>query len=267
MIAYCGYMSGGKTYSAVRKMLECLYNSEIVVSNVKLNCRGVTQYLMIPCLLWKQNYYILEEHGEQAHLPYHSIDIYDYYSYPCGSPRGRGNLRVNIFLDEASSYFDSIKQSGSAEIQDLAAWVRHTEKRGQYMYLIMQFMSDLQKRLRNHVHEIIICRNTSNIRLPLVKLPLPFFLRGYVLTTRFGADEKTQLERTQWTKIDRRIYDCYDTSQIVVGQQFTQSNCITLPTGRDRVRFLGVWVWITITLHILCATLGLLYFSASSPRF
>lgn len=218
MFGFVGHMSGGKTYSAVADMLQRLLDGHIVVSNIRLNCKGVTSYLDIPCCAWKQNFYYLTE----TPVGYHEISLLDYENYPMGVPRGEPGYQDNlvyIYFDEASSVFDSITHSSNSKIQEVATWARHTEKRGQILFLIMQFSTELHKRLRNHITEYVSCVNTSGLRIPFLQCHLPFFLRGYIIQTRFAGDEETQLGGSSWVHIEPAIYDCYYTGQIVIGNQ------------------------------------------------
>lgn len=221
MIGITGNMSGGKTYTAVEILLSFLAKSHIVCSNIKLNCRGVTNYLLTPCVFWKQFVYLLENE-EDFTGNYHCIALHDYNNYPCGSPRGSEDYeqrKVYIFLDEISSVFDSMISSADGGIQAVAAWVRHSEKRGQMIYLIMQFSSELHKRLRNHITEYLHCTNSSNILIPFTGLHLPSFLRGKIIRTHYMADGETLVGRNHWFNLEPKIYKCYNTGQIVVGHK------------------------------------------------
>lgn len=209
-------MSGGKTYTAVEYALKNLADNQVVCSNIRLKCRGVTAYLSVPCVFWKRNYYYLTEQPKG----YHDLDISDYDNYPVGSFRGSGgSKKVFIYYDEVTSVFDSLTSGSDARIKEVATWARQTEKRGQFLYLIMQFTNELHKRLRSHITEYITCVNTANIRLPFIKCRLPSFMRHYILRSTFGPDGETRITSAVWFYIDSRIFSCYDTGQIVFGSK------------------------------------------------
>ena len=265
MIGIVGHMSGGKTYSAVADMLERLLDGHVVVTNIKLRCQGVTDYLGVPCCSWKKNYYYLTETPKG----YHEISLLDYENYPMGTPRGESGYYENlvyIYFDEVSSVFDSITHSASKGIQEVATWARHTEKRGQMMYLIMQFSTELHKRLRNHVTEYITCVNSSNIKLPILHIGLPFFLKGYVIQSRFAGDEETPLGSSHWIPIQPKIYDCYYTGQIVFGSQVGRTvEKVTFDFQYRRVRQwlkLLIIVLVLTILNMLLCSLCLRFFSS-----
>lgn len=133
MIGVIGYMSGGKSYFAVEHMLSRMREGHLVASNIVLNCQAVSDYLAIPCIWWKQLYYWLCDNPKG----YHHLSVDDYESYPHGSPRGSKTYNQDIcyiYLDEASSIFDSMTHSSDASIKKVATWCRHTEKRGQILF-------------------------------------------------------------------------------------------------------------------------------------
>lgn len=251
MVGIVGHMSGGKTYTAVADMLQRLLEGHVVVSNVRLRCQGVTAFLGVPCLVWKQNYYYLTE----TPSGYHEISLLDYNSYPMGSPRGSDtyeNDLVYIYLDEVSSVFDSITHSAQQSIKDVAVWARHTEKRGQIVYLIMQFSSELHKRLRNHVTEYITCVNTTKLRVPVLNIRLPWFLRGYIIQSHFAGDEETALGSSNWVPIEPKVYDAYYTGQIVFGSEIG----IRVDKARFDLSYRGRYKWLKLMLMLVLLTLA-----------
>lgn len=237
MIGITGNMSGGKSYTAVEILLSYLAKSHRVASNIKLNCQGVTKYLCSPCVLWKQFVYLIEN-DEDYTGGYHCISLRNYNSYPCGSPRGTADYNKNkvyIFLDEISSVFDSMISSADGGVQAVATWARHSEKRGQMIYLIMQFQSELHKRLRVHITEYIHCTNSSNILIPFTGLHLPPFLQKKIIRTHYMADGETVVGSNKWFNLDSRVYDCYNTGQIVVGHK--TDDIMPMPLKIDRSDF------------------------------
>lgn len=257
MIGIVGHMSGGKTYTAVKFLLEKLAEGHQICTNIKLNCQGVTKYLGIPCCIWKQNYFYLSEDSADW-SKYHTLSLFDYQNYPMGAPRGDADYdksMVYIFLDEVSSVFDSITHSSNDKVQAVATWARHTLKRGQQIICIMQFSSELHKRIRNHITEYWSCVNTSTLRIPLVHWRLPRFLRGYIITTKFLGDEETAISPAQWSPLDSRVYSCYYTSQIVYGGEIgTRYNVATLDFSQQITNHNKALIWL-LSLTLLALNL------------
>lgn len=253
MIGIVGHMSGGKTLTAVTDLLQRLKTGHVVATNIRLNCRGVSAFLNAPCVQWKRNYYYLSE----EETGYNVLGIADYHTWPMGSPRGSSDYDsrlVYIYLDEVSSLFDSITHSSQENIKEVAVWARHTLKRGQVVYLIMQFSSELHKRLRNHITEYWSMVNTTNLRIPVLNFRLPRFLRGYIIRTKYAGDEETLVENPKWHLIDKRVYSCYNTGQIVFGGSIgvsTYAADLDMSFGRFR-QALGV-IWLLLILNLLAA--------------
>lgn len=252
MIGVIGHMSGGKTYFAVEQILKFLFEGHPVVTNIRLNCQGVTDYLGIPCIQWKRLYFRLVDAPEK----YHELLSDDYESFPTGSPRGSPDYNqrlVFIVLDEVSSIFDSMIHASDSSIQKVATWARHSRKRGQELILIMQFANELHNRLRKHINEYISCNNSNNLRIPIIGTGLPFFLRGISVRQRFLPDLETPVGSSQWVPFKASVFRCYDTAQIVVGSQDSIKPLI-VPLDRSLHNFrvqLRLFLFFVL-LYLLC---------------
>lgn len=219
MIGIVGNMSGGKSYSAVYDMLQRIRTGHVVVTNIILNFDAVSDYLGVDAAIWGRQYFRLVD-DDEADSANHLLSNSDYESWPCGAPRGSPDYdrrMVYIYLDEVSSIFDAMTSGSSALIQRVAAWARHTEKRGQMLYLIMQFENELHKRLRVHITEYIFCRNMANLRVPILRCRLPKSLFSFIAQIHLAPDGETTLGTPNILPLDPRVFSCYSTSQIVVG--------------------------------------------------
>lgn len=258
-------MSGGKTYTAVTDMLFRLSGGHQVCTNIRLNCRSVTSFLGTSCINWKKNYFYLTEDKEEL-KQFHALSLSDYKNYPLGSPRGSLTYdrdMVYIYLDEVSSVFDSITHSSQSEIKEVATWARHTLKRGQMVILIMQFSSELHKRLRNHITEYWSCVNTSTLRVPVFNIRLPFFLRGYIVITKYLGDEETRVSASKWHPIDSRVFTCYNTAQIVYGGQigtFYERGIIDTSFTKPKREKELIWLLFLIELALIIISFCILSF-------
>lgn len=252
MVGVIGFMSGGKSYFAVEQMLGKMASNHVVCSNIILNCRAVSSYLGVPCVCWKPLYYKLVDRPSL----YHEICVDHYEEYPQGSPRGSATYdrdMVFIFLDEASSLFDSMTAASDGGIRAVAAWARHTRKRGQEIFLLMQFASELHKRLRVHIVEYISCINSDTIKIPLLGTGLPSLLRGLSIRQRWLPDLKTPVGDSKWQRYNPKIYKCYNTSQIVVG-----SSSIGL-TEVSRIDFTDVKIRSISSIVLVMCVLSVLF--------
>lgn len=259
MIGIIGYMSGGKSYTAVELMLHYMHDCHRVASNIRLNCKAVSSYLDMPCVLWKQYFYLLSE--IDSRVPYNWLDIADYSSWPMGTLRGSTDYEKNkvyIFLDEVSSLFDSMVSSADGGIQAVATWARHSEKRGQMLYLIMQFPSELHKRLRVHITSYLECTNTNSVKIPLLGLGVPFFLRNMIIRRDLMPDLETVVGSATWSRLNPQVFTCYNTGQIVVGHNESVFRPVNSSVDVSEQRHVELLTRLTISFIVLWLILGLI---------
>ena len=148
-----GNLGGGKTLTAVEIMLFALGRGFAVSSNVQLKHISV--------------------------LPgkYQFIDDFsavDYWTLPTGAPRGsKSKYRSLIVIDEVAEFFDQYS-SGSPFVKNFLSWLRHSSKRGQFVFLIVQKPEFLAKPLRLLVNRWIVCNDLDQMRLPILRIKIPF---------------------------------------------------------------------------------------------
>lgn len=152
-----GHLGGGKTLTAVEIMLSALQNGFHVITNIHL--RNL-QHLKFPRP--PQITYIDE------------ISSVDFWKLPCGAPRGSPDpYRVCIVLDEVAEFFDQNSFS-SPVLKSFMSWLRHSSKRGQFVFLITQKPEFIAKSLRLLINMWIMCDDMAQVTLPFFKICLPF---------------------------------------------------------------------------------------------
>lgn len=148
-----GNLGGGKTLTAVEIMIECLNRGFSVVSNVEL------------------------KHIEKSKGKYEFIEDFstvDYWNLPTGAPRGsKSKYRSIIVIDEVAEFFDQYS-SGSPFVKNFLSWLRHSSKRGQFVFLIVQKPEFLAKPLRLLVNRWIVCNDLDQMRVPFIRVKIPF---------------------------------------------------------------------------------------------
>lgn len=194
----CGRLGGGKSFSCVYLMLQALKRGWWVTSNIKL----------------KDEY--LKRKRINA-LRYTYIDDFgtvDPWTLRKGDLRGSGgSVRSMIVIDEAGEWLDSYadaRQKGT-QLNDIASWLRQSDKLGQDVYFIVQFENLLHNRLRSIVHKWLICKDLSKFKLPVVGLRLPPFVRDFIVCTEFDGRSKDYVGRL-WLPKNKEIFDAYDTA-------------------------------------------------------
>lgn len=150
-----GNLGGGKTLTAVEIMVNALSTGWTVVSNVKVRESLITDL--------KGKYSFIEDFGEV-----------DCWSLPVGAPRGsRSSFRSCIVIDECAEFFDQYS-STSLKVQKFLSWLRHSSKRGQFVFLIVQKPEFIAKSLRLLVNKWIVCTDMQQMKIPLFRIRPPF---------------------------------------------------------------------------------------------
>lgn len=189
-----GHLGGGKTLTSVDIMLSVLpYENNRVYTNIKLR--------NLPVDWQKRVYYFDDLRGVNG------------WSIPCGSPRGSGgNNRVFVMIDEVAEFFDQYS-NGSTITRQFLSWVRHSSKRGQWVFLIVQHPNFISADLRRLINWWIRCDDMDNFRVPVLRFKLPFF-GGTV--KRVVIDRNFQVVSRGLNLCDKyKVGYYYDTSQSI----------------------------------------------------
>ena len=184
-----GHLGGGKSLTAVELSLEFLRLGWSVTSNILIRSKS-------------PKYHFIEDFQDV-----------DFWSLPCGAPRGSDNpYRSVIVVDECAEFFDQYS-SNSPYLKQFLSWLRHSSKRGQFVFLIVQKPEFISKSLRLLINKWIVCDDMEQFRLPYFKIRIPF-TRGYVarrIFDRYGNLLSRGFNFASKSDIGRY----YDTSQSI----------------------------------------------------
>lgn len=151
-----GNLGGGKTLTSVELMLAALSEGWTVVSNVLLK----SSRLPSTCK------------GEYRYLD--DFSSVDWWSLPTGAPRGsNSSFRSVIVVDECAEFFDQYSSS-SPQVKSFLSWLRHSSKRGQFVFLIVQKPEFIAKSLRLLINKWIVCTDMEQMKIPLLRIRPPF---------------------------------------------------------------------------------------------
>lgn len=185
-----GNLGGGKTLTAVYLSVNAMRDGFFVCSNVTFDmdavCRSYGEHLR----------------GLYQHISLDDPD-FDPFALPCGSPRGsHGGKRVLIVFDECAEWFDQYASGKDVRVKQLMSWIRHSSKRSQDVFLIVQRMDYLQKSLRILISKWVIVDDMSFWRMPVLRCRMPF-MRGFVMQRHFSRDKKllarpSFISKTMW---------------------------------------------------------------------
>lgn len=188
-----GHLGGGKTLTAVDIALSFLRRGFPVTTNI--------QMMDLP----------------NSHLYTFCDDIFtvDPWSFPVGAPRGSSNpYRSCIIIDEAAEMFD--QYASPSFTKPFLSWLRHSSKRGQFVFLIVQRPEFLQKSLRLLINRWIICDDMAQFRLPVFRIKVPFmapYVRRIVLD-RYGNEISRGADYCLKSEIGKH----YNTAQSIATQ-------------------------------------------------
>lgn len=172
-----GNLGGGKTLTAVYLAVNAMRDGCFVCSNVTFDMDAVCRV-----------------YGEYCRSLYLHIKVddedFDPFSLPCGSPRGSGGgKRVLIVLDECAEWFDQYVSGKDVRVKQMMSWIRHSSKRSQDVFLIVQRMEYLQKSLRSLISKWVIVDDMSFWRMPVLRMRVPG-MSGFVMQRHFSRDKK-----------------------------------------------------------------------------
>lgn len=153
-----GNLGGGKTLTAVETIVRALVSDYYVVTNIDVHIDVVAR-----------------DYGSRVRSLYCRIDLEgsDPDDWPVGDPRARGSHRVLVVLDEVAEWFDQYSGS-SPQVRRFLSWLRHSSKRGQDVFLVVQRREYLAKSLRILVSRWVWVDDLAVWRMPKLRLRLPF---------------------------------------------------------------------------------------------
>lgn len=189
-----GHLGGGKSLTAV----------ELIVFYHSLGWSISTNILVLP-LLGKERYQFIED-----------FQFVDFWKLPVGAPRGSSDpFRSLIVIDECAEFFDQFS-STSLVLKNFLSWLRHSSKRGQFVFLVVQKPEFIAKSLRLLINKWIVCDDMDQFRLPVLKVKIPF-TSDYV--SRRVFDRYGNCLSKGFNFANKRVIGrLYDTSQSIAVQ-------------------------------------------------
>ena len=187
-----GHLGGGKSLTAVELSIYFLSIGWSVTSNIEMFNFGDL----------KGRYTFLED-----------FDGVDFWSLPCGAPRGSPDpFRSVIVIDECAEFFDQFSSS-SPVLKRFLSWLRHSSKRGQFVFLIVQKPEFINKSLRLLINRWIICDDMEQVRIPVIKMRIPFTRN---LVSRRVFDRYSNLLSRGFNFADKKVIGrYYNTAQSI----------------------------------------------------
>lgn len=220
-----GHLGGGKTLTAVEIMLYMLKLGFSVTSNVRIfNYPNTGKYTFVE--------------------DFRSVD---FWKLPCGAPRGTDDpFRSVIVIDECAEFFDQYS-STSPQLKSFMSWLRHSSKRGQFVFAIVQKPEYIAKSLRLLINKWIMCDDMAQFRLPVIRMRIPG-MGGFVrrlIYDRYGNVISRGMNLAD--KVQIGYY--YDTAQSIAlaGRESDYQSVKRprpLPYGRTLLIISLIYIWL-----------------------
>lgn len=194
-----GKIGSGKSHDVTRRIIEHLLNGGIVATNMALSKSSIEK--IYKCRLSPRQFLRVSENDNPA-------------SIPRGDLRGHGSRRVMVVLDEALNWFQSAASSREdTRKSDWSSWLRQSDKLGQHVIFIAQNFERAAKWIRELAQvarEVVSIRDLRVLRVPVGKL---LGLSSFYFVRTWDVRSACQLS-TDFHKYSRRVWECYDTSEL-----------------------------------------------------
>lgn len=217
-----GHLGGGKSLHCVKLMVDQLRIGQPVATNIELD------------LEWIKKAWGLKHDLESIYYP---IDVdADPWTFPRGAPRGTVGPRVVIVIDEAGEW---ITQDNVGALRQLKSWLRHSDKQGQDVYLIVQDASILAKAGRVLVHRWLYTRNMGQWEIPGVgwHLPAPWKFEQHVF--HYDQTGRNLLKKQVYLR-DKRVYKAYNTAALF-GHSAEAAGVGAVTVGETKAKGFASW--------------------------
>jgi len=194
---YEGRLGGGKTYSAVVRMVDHLRKGGTVCTNVALKWESVSRYVA-------DNYGVVVELEQLIVLTDEQIAVFHRHT-----PSGDASLNVLVVIDEAHLVFNARDWANTS--RETLAFLTQSRKVKTDVIFISQSALNIDKQFGRLVQFIWRFRDLEKWRIPGLGIGWPL---KQILCCQFDYDGKTILQRNFIAK-DKRVFTLYDTNSLL----------------------------------------------------
>lgn len=193
-----GKIGDGKSYHCMRLIADHLCSGGVVATNMSISLDRV-----------RRNFARRIDSRQLIHITATDSP----FEIPRGDFRGRGRRRVLVVLDEALNWFASSAGAKDDRKATWGEWLRQSDKLGQDVFFIAQNFDRAAKWIRELAQVLISIANLKNVNF--LHIPIGKFLRlGRVYIASSYDVRAAALLRWQPCVIEKRVFDCYDTSEL-----------------------------------------------------
>jgi len=230
---YAGLIGGGKTYSAVMRMLSYMAKGGCVVSNIKLHLdpwkcenplysgRFNKEFNAMGCKEYMRKMFDWEyQDGQYRYIDNKHLAI---EGITAKLPEGLMDLPVLLVWDEGADFWDSEDRDNADK--EFLSLLRHSRKLGMDFLFIIQDFSELNKRIRNQTAYVWRFIDMSTFRIPGLGIGVGWvpMLRNQIRVLQFQRGQyelnKGSVEPcfTGWIDKKQEIFACYSTEALHTG--------------------------------------------------
>lgn len=195
-----GRLGGGKTYSAVYRIICHLALGGVVCTNIELIWDGLLAFGRdVLGVIFESDQVIVlnDEH------------ICEFYKY---TPSGDSDLAVLVVLDELHLWFNARDYAQSDKLyRGTMTFLSQSRKVDTNLIFISQSALNMDKQFFRLVQYIWRFRDLANWKIPGLGMGSPW--KG-IVACQYDYDGKTMLDRA-WVPKDKRIFACYRTKALL----------------------------------------------------
>jgi Zonular occludens toxin (Zot) len=197
---YEGRLGGGKTYSAVVRIVDHLRRGGLVATNVELKWDRIVEYV-------GDRFGVVVESDQIIRLADEQIGLFHRHT-PSGTP----GLPVLVVIDEAHLTFNSRDYAKTDKLyRETLTFLTQSRKVHTDVIFISQSVLNMDKQFMRLVQFIWRFRDLSKWKIPGLGLAWPI---NQILCVQFDYDGRTILQR-QFINKDKRIFALYETNSLL----------------------------------------------------
>jgi zona occludens toxin (predicted ATPase) len=197
---YEGRLGGGKTYSAVVRMVDHLRRGGFVCTNINVVPDAIARYI-------RRRYGVIMEHDQLLHLEDDQIGLFHRFT-----PSGTAELPVLVVIDEAHLTFNARDFAKTDRLyRETLTFLTQSRKVATDVIFIAQSVLNMDKQFMRLVQYIWRFRDLARWKIPGLGISYPF---KQILAVQFDYDGRTILQRS-FVRKDPAVFALYHTDHIV----------------------------------------------------
>lgn len=189
-----GRLGGGKTYSAVERILLALSRGQTVYSNIKLYHGNIALYL-------EAVYGVELQPGQLNTLTYEEIPTFHKFC-KWGTP----DCPTLLVVDEVHIWFNA--RDWANAMREVLDFLTQSRKACLDIIFISQSADNIDKQFRRLIQYIWRFRDMSKFQVPALGIRWPL---NQILQLGYDGQDGRTKQFQRWAFKDKKIFSCYET--------------------------------------------------------